>query len=443
MSDHPGAGNAYQVGIATADITPRVGSPLSGFTSRGLHTSIGIYHPLRAVATVVDDGTSRTLLVSIEWLGCYDGLPGRIRRSLSAATGIPESHISLVATHTHCGPAIRDAEYGDHGFVDEDYLADAIVSITRAGAIAARNTYPASLSIAIGRSPIAMSRRRPDPDRPGRVLSAMRPYPAGTTDHDLGALVIRSTGDDVVRGVLFSYACHPTSRGGMQVGGDYVGFTYDYLAEAFPLAQFAFFQGCGGDQKPGPVDPGSDVFGSRTIDETRDLGFELGHDVASAVEAGTAPILGTIKVRRAVEMLETEPVTRDALERELRQPTADFRRQWARTILDRLDRGHPSFDHVPFEIQTITFGTSLAIIAFAGEMSAEHGLRLKRELHDFSHVLPFGYANQMVGYVPVRRQFSEYGYEVLDGNQRYNRTGRYVESTEDQIHDCVARLLRS
>ena len=82
------------------------------------------------------------------------------------------------------------------------------------------------------------------------------------------------------------------------------------------------------------------------------------------------------------------------------------------------------------------------MIAMAGEMTVEHGLRLKRDHGDrFARVLPLGYANGMVGYVPVARQFDEYGYEVLDANQRAFRTGRYLPETEDQLHGRIARML--
>ncbi|WP_152364640.1 hypothetical protein [Microlunatus speluncae] len=431
----------YRVGIATADITPPVGGPLAGFAARGPHTSTGVDHPLRAVTTVIGDGRTDLLLVSVEWLGCYDQT-SRLRRVLGERTGIPERQILLSASHTHCGPAIRHADYAEHGWIDEDYLEAAIGKIARAAGIAARHRFPAVLRQGTGGCSVAMSRRLPDPDHPGRVFDSMLPNPDGVTDHQVGVITVESADDGVVRGIMINYACHPTSRGGLKVSGDFVGFAYDHLDEAFPYAQPSFLQGCGGDQKPRPVEPGAAAFGTRTLDQVRDLGSDLGRAVQAAISAGLAPVTGPITIGSAIEVLRTEPVSRETLEAERDRPSASYRKRWAEVLLDRLDRGVPDLDRVEFELQTITFGTSLALVAMAGEMTVEHGLRLKRDHGTrFDQVLPLGYANGMVGYVPVARQFAEYGYEVLDSNQRFFRTGRYLPETEDQLHARIATML--
>lgn len=431
----------YQVGIATADITPPVGAPLAGFAARGQHTSTGVDHPLRAVVTVIDDGRTELLLVGLEWLGCYDQAP-RLRRVLAERTGIPEQRILLNASHTHCGPAIRQADYAEHGWIDEDYLESAIQRIAVAAGIAHRHRYPAVLRWGVGECSIAMNRRRPDPDRPGRVFDAMLPNPEGLTDHQVGVITVESVADGMLHGIMINYGCHPTSRGGLRIGGDYVGFAYDRLEQAFPFAQPLFLQGCAGDQKPRPHRPGSDLFGTRTVDQVRELGDELGDAVEAVIRTGLAPVTGPIRVESGIEVLRTEPVGRETLEAERDRPTARFRRHWADVLLDRMDRGVPDLDRVPFELQTVAFGESVAMIAMAGEMTVEHGLRLKRDHGErFGAVFPLGYANGMVGYVPVARQFEEYGYEVLDSNQRHLRTGRYLPGTEDQLHGRINRML--
>lgn len=432
----------YTVGVATADITPTFGVPLSGFAARAFHSSTGVYHPLRAVAITIDDGDSAVLLLSAEWLGFYDQAP-RVRGRISQATGLPESHIVLSGSHTHCGPAVRLKDREDHGWIDEDYLNGAIESMARAAAVSRQYRYPATLNYAVGRCGFAVNRRSPDPDTPGRVRRAMTPNPDGPTDHEVGVLVVRSVADDAVRAVAFNYACHPTSRAGLHVGGDYVSFAYDHLDAAFPGAQPSFLQGCGGDQKPCPPEPGATSFGQRTLEQVRDIGRELGRSVEGAVTTDSPAVLtGPIAVQQAVITLETEPATMEALQAGLRPDAPAYQQRWASRLLELVDAGLPQPTQVPFEVQTITFGRSLAMVTMSGEMTVEHGLRLKRELTGhFDHVMPLAYTNEMCGYVPVRRQFDEYGYEVLDSNQHHGRTGRYVETTEDQIHTRIHRML--
>src|SRR5690606_15258566 len=404
----------YRVGAATTDITPPVGTPLGGYAFRGVHQCTGVCHPLTAAALVIDDGTTPVLLISAEWLGFYDKAD-LVRARVMAATGLSEGQIVLTGTHTHCGPAIRDFDVERHGRIDTDYVTSAADRIAAAAAAAWRDRLPARLRRTAGHLDLAVCRRRPDPSRPGRVLSGPHPYPDGPTDHELGVLLAVSSVDGAVRTVIVNYACHPTAMAGAEIGGDYVGFALDHLTTTFPGAVPIFLQGCAGDQSPRPLHEGSDRFDRRTPAQVRALGEELGVTVRDAVNAGLTEVTGPISLARSVIDLEIEP-----------EPTGD--------------RQLP----VPFEIQTVQFGSSLLLVAMAAEMTVEHGLRLKDELADrFGQIIPVGYANAMVGYVPVRRQFTELGYEVLDANRYHGRGGRYLETTEDQIHAEIRRLLAS
>lgn len=406
----PGDG-VYLVGVLTADITPPVGTPLCGFAARGVHASTGCYHGLRCVAVAIDDGATPVLVLSAEWLGFYERA-GRLRAAISAATGLSPDRIVVSGTHTHCGPALRARDVAVHGWVDEDYLRRAEDTMVAAAERAWRHRYPARLAYASARCTFAMNRRRPDPTAPGRVLPTPTPNPNGIVDHDVPVITIRSLADGVVRGIVFSYACHPTSRAGLLIGGDYVSFAYDHLGEAFPHAQPVFLPGCAGDQKPRPVRPDDPRFTPRTVPEVQELGEELGRAVEASIRADRlTPVTGPIGVRQTVLDLEIEPV------------------------------GEPT-PPVPFELQAVRFGDSLAVITMAGEPTVEHGLRLKRELGDrFAGVVPLGYANEIVGYVPVRRQFDELGYEVLEANRMYGRAGRLAVDTEDRIHAAIHQLL--
>jgi hypothetical protein len=47
----------------------------------------------------------------------------------------------------------------------------------------------------------------------------------------------------------------------------------------------------------------------------------------------------------------------------------------------------------------------------------------------------------MVGYVPVRRQIAEGGYEVIDNNRHLLFTGPFATETEERIAGAVKRAL--
>jgi neutral ceramidase len=429
----------YSVGIATGDITPEAGAPLCGFAARGLHTSTGVYHPLRTVAAAIYDGKTGVIILSAE-IVFFESIADRVRTIIRQQTGVSDANIILCGTHTHCGPSVRTEDIERHGWIDHDYVNRAISTMARAAGIAWNNRFDARLKFGIGRCDFAVSRRKPDPDNPGRVLWA--PCPKAPHDHEVSILAVESM-DEILRGVIFSYACHPTSRGGLLIGGDYPGFAYDRIQEVFDNAQPCFLQGCGADQKPVPADPAATLFFSRTIEETRAIGRQLGDSVIETIKQGRLdPVTGAINMRQSVINLSTEPLDKAMVADEMERPEG-FKKDWARYHLARIDAGLPEQRTVPFEIQTLRFGDSLAAVALSAEAVVEHALRLKRELRPyFRNVMPIAYANDVVGYIPVKRQFDEGGYEVLDANQYRKRTGRFVKETEDQIHAAVADMLK-
>ncbi|MFV0415581.1 MAG: neutral/alkaline non-lysosomal ceramidase N-terminal domain-containing protein [Chthoniobacterales bacterium] len=431
----------YSIGIATGDITPPVGLPLAGFSAPGAHSSTGVYHPLRTIATAIDDGDTATLIISAEWLGFYN-LTNRIRKSITETTGLPEAQIILAATHTHCGPAFREDHILSSGETDPDYLDKAVATITGTAHRAWKYRCPARLFFGTARRSFGINRRFPDLDNPGRIQRKMAPNPDGFANHTVSVLAIES--QQTIRSILFSYACHPTSRGGLLFGGDYVGFAYDEIQDTLFNVQPAFMQGCCGDIRPKPSTPDGKDFYPLTLAETQERGRELGAAVVDLIQNGKLdPITGPIAIQQNFLPLQTEPVDQQAMQEALLNPDASpGQKRWADYHKNRFDKGLPEEREVPLEIQTIRFGSSLAIPCLSGEMTIEHALRLKHELQPyFSHVFPVAYTNDNIGYVPVKRQFTELGYEVVDSNQLFLRTGRYLPETEDQIHATIHSML--
>jgi len=437
MSDSQGM---YSIGLARADITPPVGIMLAGFAARK-DPSDSVYDRLQAVAVAIDDDHTPLLIVGADLLGFYELTP-RIRAGITNATGIPGARIVLNGSHTHCGPCLRKADLARHGTLDVDYLTQLVDKVVDIACQAWKERSPGILRFGAGSCTLGTCRRKPDPDAPGRVQRAMQPYYEGAHDHDVPVLTVESPAG-ILRGIVYSYACHPTSRGGTSIGGGYPGLAHDYIEQQHPGVIPCFLQGCGGDQKPRPPETESGQFGQRTIEQVREIGKELGGAVCDVIARdGLEPVCGPVRVTQTMLDLETEPLDVEWVRRNL-DDKRDYVREWAQHNLALAEEtALPITSIVPFEMQTLAFGTSLVVVTLAAEATAEHGLQLKRELEPhFDHVLVLGYSNDIVGYVPVKRQISEGGYEVLDSNQYWKRTGPFAEDTEERIHSAVHAAL--
>ncbi len=427
--------HTYQVGVSTVDITPSVGIYLAGFAARQ-EPSTEVYHPLKATAVAIDDGLTPLLIVGAEILGFYERTE-EVRSRINAVTGIDPVHIILNGSHTHCGPCIREMDRERHGELDDDYLEDLFENVARCAKIAWEDRSPARLRFGTGSCDIARSRRKPD----GKGGVAWVPSLEAPHDHDVPVIAVESP-EGELRCVIFSYACHPTSRSGTLIGGDYVCFAYDHIEAVYPDVETCFLQGCAGDQKTKPVDPMSNVFVPREVDEIRDIGVELGESVARVLASqDLQPISGPISIAQTILSIETEPIDMDLVKASL-DAGSDYVRAWARHLFESVENNIPVVTSFPFEIQTVRFGDALAIVGLAAEMNVEHGLRLKRELGPyFDNLLVAAYTNDIVGYIPVKRQIPEGGYEVWFNQQHWKRTGPFLEDTEDRIHNAVHEML--
>lgn len=62
-------GETLRVGIGKAEITPPIGTPSAGYTSRKGAGMKGVHDPLLAIALFIDNGEKKIVLCSVDHLG--------------------------------------------------------------------------------------------------------------------------------------------------------------------------------------------------------------------------------------------------------------------------------------------------------------------------------------------------------------------------------------
>ena len=426
---------ALDVGVAEIDITPDEPIRLTGYGNRVEPTS-DVRQRLWARAMAFGDGRRAAVLITADLIGVPRNLSDEIAKRLGDA-GVERAAFAISATHTHTGPSLTGvlpyilssrATAPQQAAIDRytTRLAALLEKVARA-ALAGRR--PSQLAWAQGRAGFAANRRV----LKGGRWTGFGITPDGAVDHDLPVLAVRGN-DGALRAVLISYACHATTLEGRDnfIHGDWPGATRELIQKRHPGAIAFVAIGAGADANPNPRGGGL-----RDVERHAEaVAAEVDRLLATSMHPVRSVPAG--KFRYIDLPLAALPDRAEWESRAKRNDPGGFQ---ARDILRQLDRGERVPTTAPYPVQTWTFGSDLAMVFLAGEVVADYGLRLKREL-DASRLWVNAYSNDVAFYVASRRLIPEGGYEVSGSMVYYGQPSSLAESTEDLIIRTVHELLR-
>src|SRR5689334_21184492 len=154
-----------KAGAARVCITPPVGVDLAGYSGRA-GGSTGVHDELYGKALVLDDGSTRLAVVTLDLIGLDADAVGQVRSLVAEQTGIPAANVLIAASHTHSGPmpAVAENPYlrlGAYGWApDADWTRTLLKSLAGAVTAAWHARRPAKLGVGRGElSDLAYNRR--------------------------------------------------------------------------------------------------------------------------------------------------------------------------------------------------------------------------------------------------------------------------------------------
>ncbi|MBL7038358.1 MAG: hypothetical protein ISR77_06985 [Pirellulaceae bacterium] len=254
--------------------------------------TVVVHDPLRAKALVVDDGTTKAVIVALDVGGVSTTLLSMIRSRLRDEFGIEGANVLVGASHNH----------HTQGQVVSDVADRAIKAIRRA----TETMVPVKIGVGTGHEDrIMMNRRLRLKDGRSWTIRRANPSPRaadiaglGPLDPEIGILRVDKTNGDPLA-VLYNFAGH--AYGGVPNDGvtaDFPGFASAVLEEAFGHGAVALFlQGASGDITP---------IRYKNVDTpppTEQLGTMLGLSTLKAVNRIETQEGGTIKaISETVEL---------------------------------------------------------------------------------------------------------------------------------------------
>jgi neutral ceramidase len=424
----------WKAGLAKAIITPETPVWLAGYGSK--RAPEGKLHDLWMKALALEDQQGRrAVLITSDFQGVPKSMSDQVFQQLQQQHGLDRRQVMFTFSHNHCGPRLGD-DLVDYYPVEEEqvelvaeYTKKMVTRTVELVGEALENLAPARLAMGEGKTTFAVNRRNnPEAEVP-RMLAEGIPL-EGPVDHAVPVLTVTRT-DGELAAILFGYACHPTTLSFMQWCGDYPGFAQLALEQNHPTAMAMFVNTCGGDQNPIP---------RRTVELCARYGRMLADAVEQVLEQPLQPISGELKTEfKLIDLAYQEVVSHETLH-ELLQDGNAIRARWAARMLQKLDEGEVFPPTYPYPLHAWSLGKELLIIGMGAETVVDFSLRFKEEFGPGTWV--FGYADDMIAYIPSRRVWEEGGYEGGSSLYEYGRPAfRWAGDVEQRIATAVHRLV--
>ena len=411
----------FKAAVGVTDITPQRPIRMAGFAARtGL--SQGVYQSPLVKVLVLEAGQERVVLLCADLCTWGNDNIRLMRQRLADECGLAADQVLFNTSHTHCGPSMAEA----------DYASEVVAKTVELVKSCLEKTNPVRLFVGKGQVPISVNRRRKDRD--GTVLWGVDPY--GPVDHEV--TVIKAVDlEGRICAVVTNYACHPSTIGGYLIGGDYAGYSNQFIEEELPGTVSLFVQGAGGDLKPhhvkaedplvfeyegGPPKPRA--VGRKLADAVFDV-------LAYPMQEITGPIRSALGFADLPLMADFYPEEDDSF-------FPGRRRRLARLAQLMLASTNEAGDYEstnPCEVFVLRVGSDFILVGLSGEPCVRIGLRIKAQLVP-NPVLLAGYAGIHVGYIPSADMIPERGYEA---GSEYARP--YSPEAEDFLVDKVMTMV--
>lgn len=432
-----------QAGFARVDVTPQLGTILTGYFSPRI--SDGILDPVELNALALRRGDETAVIITADFMYMNEKDATRYRKLIERENGVPADHVLMQAVHQHtsttggeCGPA--DATYNA-------FLARKYVDVVK---MALDDLADATVSIAQKETsePVAFVRRYRMKDgsvktNPG-YLNPDIDYPLGDADNTVRLVRFTREGKNDI--ALVNFQNHPDMIGGNKFSADWPGFVRRMTEADLPDTHCILVNGCQGDvnhcdfSKPTIAKKDDPLIREKRYAYCRDRARIITDALLSVWDQTEAVEDGAITCK--VEMLRI-PSNTSGIEhldkcRELHNMMLN--EQPLPVKLNMAEKGEvrriANMENVTLvqkvPVSMIAFG-KIALIGYGGEPFTEYATTPRNAVPEL-FVLSACLANGGQGYLPSAAAFEEGGYEA--------RTTNFTAVTAPTLQNAAINMLK-
>jgi hypothetical protein len=443
----------FSVGIGSMDITPPLGTSLSGYSAA--RYADGILDPLEAIAVAFSDGTNKAVVISADIINLR-GYFDLYREAVAADTGLSPEAVFIACTHTHTGPMVGSSIYGtklnsfERASAYELSLKDRLASAVK---LALADLAPAQMSIARGEAKgISFVRRYRMKDgscqtNPG-VGNPNIVAPMSEPDEQVQLVRIDRSGKDSI--AIVNFQCHPDTIGGSKISADWPRVVRETVERVLDGVKCICINGTQGDTNHICTDPKRRVPGKASKRSHIHMGRTIGGAVLGLWEICTPVKSGKVgygivkaRVKSNRGTPEQLPEARRIMnlvraKRFSEIPGVGMQRTTNSAQARRIEHLANGPDYFELPLSAVTIGDALAFAGFPGEPFTGYGLKVKAR-SPFAMTIPACVTNGNYGYLPVDEAFKETGYETQGSFFTEGLEKAMVDGHIEQFNRLIAR----
>jgi neutral ceramidase len=390
-----------RVGVSKKEITPPVGTALSGYIRR-FGNSKGIHDPLWANIIWITNGENQVLFISLDVMNISQEFSSRAKAALTEETGIAKENILMAAIHTHSAPGIHI--FRDDSKRDKNWEERVLHTLVAGSDQARQRSKKALLGTETGQASIGCDRRKSG--------GGIDPYLTVAGFFDKGEKPFAS---------IANYGCHPVvlAEDNLLISADYVGYFRSQL-EKFLSSEVTtlFFTGAAGNVDP--IERGS---------------FQVAERLAEVLAIKARQVMGKMKLQSSAEIKtaqirieipygwipsaeEAQDIYRENLFAHLRALEKGGKEEkkiqkafllWAEALREKARAGKLPHS-LECDLQAVKVGEAV-FLAFPFELFSALSLDLRSQ-SGIQYLFLLAYANGYHGYLADEKSVRDGGYET-------------------------------
>ena len=431
-----------KVGYARVDVTPPLGTFLSGYYEP--RYAERILDPIELVALALGDGEETSLIITADFLGMKNEYADAYRKKVAARTGVSEDHIMISCLHQHTSICLRIAP-NNNVMEDADYLNLLERKFCDVAQMALADMSEATFGVAQRETAKELSfvRRYFMKDGTLKTNPGGEKYvgqivgPAEKSDNNVRLIRFQREGKKDIAFVNFS--THPDVIGGSSYSADWPGFVRRFVEKDIENTCCMLLNGCQGDTNhinfmlpteeerfpKGKRYPHSEYMG-RTIADTV---IELWDKTTPMESCKIGGAITTVYNKTRTDGEEFFDECWDMYERRalkgdmsLTHTASGIEKAECYRIVE-IRTVEPLYQKV--RVTALRLG-DVVFVGFGGEPFTNYATAV-RELFPDKFIIASCCANGYQNYLPTKLAFEQGGYEVVS-----------TPFTSDLEEDCVA-----